>query len=109
MGIKELKEVVDLLAALMKMVDAAMADGKVDMSDLSLLMSLVPVVGPAIQGIGMVDDELKDMSEEEIAEMKAYMDSKFGAGSYEKIGKEVLSCSLSIAKIIKIIQGMKAA
>jgi hypothetical protein len=48
----------------------------VDAADLGLLMQLVPVIGPAVESIGEVIPEAKDLSEAEAAELTAYIVAK---------------------------------
>lgn len=73
-GIKECKELLALLKVLAMAGKKASADGKVDAKDLLILVELlqeVSVVVEGIKGLDMVDDELKDLDSEEIAELGA--------------------------------------
>lgn len=76
-GIKETKELFDGLALVAKSVKAVMKDGKVDLSDVGTLVELgknIDVLSSAIDNIGDVPEELKDLDKAEILEliMKVY-------------------------------------
>lgn len=101
-GVKETKEAITLLARLAGAGDAAMADGKLDLTDLSQLIALVPVASPGIEGIGGVMDELGELSLEERKELEAHTDLEFGEGQYQAIGEEILQAAISIARVFTL-------
>lgn len=76
MGTKELKDVLDLVLTTVEVGKLALADGKVGIEDMGLLLKLIPAVGPAIQGVNMVPAELADMDEAEAAEVVAHVMAK---------------------------------
>lgn len=71
--IKNLKEAVGLAVGILKTVKDAKADGSINAADLGLLIQLVPLVGPAVDGIGEVPSELADLSAAEAAELSAFI------------------------------------
>ena len=78
-GVKEIKELVDGLALLYKVGKAVAADGKVDFSDVSVLLkfqSELSVLVAAADGVAQVGAEVKDLSGEEALELLAYLFSK---------------------------------
>lgn len=106
--IHNIKEVVALVIASVDAVKEAKADGKIGLEDLALLMKLLPVVGPAVDGAGDIPAELSDLSAEEVAEVAAYIMSSHALGDSEK-AKALISGALQIvAGAVTIIQGLKA-
>src|SRR5690606_14394263 len=72
-GTKELKELLDLILKGVEVGVLASKDGKVDAQDLGLLLTLVPHIQPAVDGVGMIPAELGDLSAEEAAEVIAHV------------------------------------
>lgn len=75
-GIKETKEMLDLLLSVLDVGMKARADGKVDMADLGLVLQIVPNLGPAFEGIGEIKAEVSDLSSDEAAELIAHVMGK---------------------------------
>jgi hypothetical protein len=76
LGIKELKELVELPLGLVSAWHDAKADGKVGYEDAALLFKLFPVVGPALDGVSGVPSELADLSSEEAGELVVHVMGK---------------------------------
>lgn len=77
--IKETKELLVFLFQLGSVVkEAKENDGKVTYMDSVLLMKLLPTVGPAIEGIDQVDDEIKDLDATEVDQLVAYIGEETG-------------------------------
>lgn len=76
-GTKELVDVVDLTLDVAKLGLAVAKDKKVDMADLGLLLSSLPMlIGEgvvAVQGAEQIPAELKDLSPEELSELVAHV------------------------------------
>lgn len=110
-GTKELTEVVDLGLTIISVGQAAMKDGKIDVSDLGLLFQLVPAVGPALDGIGDIPAEVTDLSEAEAADLAAHVMLKLSIG--DEHAREVVAKSLSAAAavyaLVKAISAPPAA
>lgn len=79
-GVDSLKKEIDLGVTLVSIVSQAKKDGKVDAADMALLLQLVPVMGPAAEGLSEVMPELKDLSTSEAAELVAYVMAKLSLG-----------------------------
>lgn len=73
MGIDELKQAVKLILDMIQVGVGVAKDGKVDVSDLGLLMTLIPDFGPAFSGAGTIPAELADMTTEEAEELVAFV------------------------------------
>ena len=102
--VKDLKEVITFLGALVGLFPLAMADGKIGLDDAGLLMGLVPSVGPAFEGISNVPNEFGDITVEERAELDAHIDAVFGAGKAPEIGEEVMQIAMRLGRIITIVK-----
>jgi len=63
-GIKEISEVFDAVESLSVDAIVALKDGA-DLSDLSVIMDNLGKIKDAIEGFGNVDDEVKDLDQEE--------------------------------------------
>lgn len=79
-GIKETKEVLDLILTGVNIGVSVAADGKISVEDGALLMQLFPVVGPALSDISLVPQELGELSAEESAELIAHVGGKLTIG-----------------------------
>jgi hypothetical protein len=75
-GIKNTLELFDLGLAVAKAGKEAMADGKVNLFDVGVLLPLFPKVAPALADAEQVAAELKDLDESETAELLAYAKTK---------------------------------
>lgn len=78
-GIKEIKEVIEGLGLLYKVGKEVMADGKVDFSDVTVIMKFqgqLPVLMGAVQGLSDVGAEAKDISGEEAIELLGLLFAK---------------------------------
>lgn len=69
-GIEETKQVVSFGTALTNAIIKALADGKISLLDLGLLINPFTKLFPAIAGIGSVPNEIEDLSEGELEELK---------------------------------------
>lgn len=105
--IKNLKEVVSLVLSGVTAVKSAQADGKIGLEDLALLITLVPSLGPALEGLSDVPAELSDLSAEEVAELAAMV---IAAQSVDDAkAKALISGAFKvIGGAVEIIQGLKA-
>jgi hypothetical protein len=103
MEIKELTEVVDFVIELGNGVGLAVADGKITLGDLGDFLPAARAAMPAISGIGSVDEELLDLSDEEVAEIVNHVVTKFDIPSdkAEKLVEEALELGLKVFKFIK--------
>jgi hypothetical protein len=77
--VKNTKEAVKLVIDAYKVYKSASADGKIDLADLGLVIALVPALQPAIEGIGEVPTEIKDMDLNELSELSAYVVAQLGS------------------------------
>jgi len=106
-GIENTKEVLVLGFTAGGVLKSAMADGKIGLEDLGLLMQLIPVAGPAFEDIGEVVSEFKDLDEEEAKELLSFAAEKLTgvfteAEMVEKINAS-LQVGLAIANLVKVL------
>ena len=84
-GIKETKEVLDLVLTCVNVGVNVAADGKVGVEDGAQLMQLLPVVGPAFGDIAIVPKELAELSGEEAAELVAHIGGKLALNNEQVV------------------------
>lgn len=78
-GIKETKEVLALGFSLGKALKSAKEnDGKIDLNDIGLLLTVIPNVVPAVNDISLVPKELKDLDAAEGQELLDYARQELG-------------------------------
>lgn len=69
-GIKELSEAIIFGISMGEALDLSLADGKIDLADLGILMGPFMKAPDAIEGIGKVKDEIKDLDAAEMEQIK---------------------------------------
>jgi len=65
----ETMEVLDSVEVMVEQYKAAIADGSINLFDLPKLLPIIVALKDAAQGLSMVPEELKDLDEEEMAEL----------------------------------------
>lgn len=93
-GIQNTLEVVEFGVALVKAIDGAKADGKIDLADIGQLFPVAPLVVPMIDGVGQIPKELGDLSDEELELLLAEV-SKIVGGS-EQSAKLIVKVKAAI-------------
>jgi hypothetical protein len=105
---KNTKEVLDLIASIVKAVEASMADGKIDLADVAHLMTVLPKVGPAVDGVGEVGAEFAAITEETEADLALYIKGLYGEGKYELMAEDIKLSALHLARVIAHVRGLAA-
>lgn len=105
-GVKETKDVVTLMAALVIAGDQSWADKKVDFTDLPNLIPVTLTIGPAVENAALVPQELGEYDEEDRAELEAHIDAQFGEGTFQKIGEHIV---VAASRIVAAIAEMRKA
>lgn len=109
-GIKETKEVLQLVFALMKTFKAAKADdGNINMADVKHLVALFPNLSPAVEGITEVPAEIKDLNEAEAKELLTFAAAHLGqlAGEEEELVEKIekgLVVAIALVDLIKVLK-----
>lgn len=74
---KETKEAAAFLFALHMAFDKAQEDGKVDVADLGLLIDPIGKALPAIQNLNLIEEEIKNATDEQLAEFKTWVKASY--------------------------------
>ena len=106
-GIKDTQEALSLIFALGKAVKAASKDG-FGADDLTRLIPVIKYVSPAVDGMGNIPKEIKDLSKEEIKTLMVFGANHLGefAGDNEKLVEQIdkgLSAALAILEFVKVL------
>lgn len=103
MDIKELKEVVDFAVELGNGIGDALADGKITIGDVGDFLPAARAAMPAFSGISNVDDELMDLTDEEVGELARHVADKFDLpqDKAEKIVEDAVDVGLRIFLFVK--------
>jgi hypothetical protein len=67
--INETMEVLDAVEVMIEQYKSAMADGSINLFDIPKLLPIIVALKDAAQGLSLVPEELKDLDEEEMAEL----------------------------------------
>lgn len=104
-GVAQTKEVLDLVLGLVKAGQDSLKDGKIGLEDLTNLLQVLPKVIPAIEGVSLLDDEFKDLSVEEGAELIAYVAAKLAIENEKakEVAVKALQSALSVLALVKAI------
>jgi hypothetical protein len=102
------KQIMDLVASLVKAVEASMADGKIGVEDLAHLMMVLPKIGPAVDGVNEVQAEIAAMTEESEAELRTYIEGLYGSGKYELLAEDAKLAAVHLARVLAHVRGLAA-
>jgi hypothetical protein len=102
-GIKETKEVAELVSEVVKGFIAARKDGKWDAADIGYLLPVFGKLGPALENFAAVGTEIKDLDAAEISSIAATLLSGvvLEEGKMKIYIEEGLQVVISVFKIIK--------
>lgn len=107
-GIQETKDVLNLMVGIAKAVKAAEADGKIGPEDLAQLIAIFPLIGPAMDHIGDVPAEFKDLSVAEAEELAAVVVAQLPGLDNAKVASIVdaaLKAAVANYGLLKAIKG----
>lgn len=105
-GISETKEVVKFGIELGEAFDKGLSDGKFSIEDLSYFFSTFMSAGAAFEGISKVPAEIKDLSSEEMEDLKAFVELEFDIENdkLEELIEKALGVALKIYEIIALFK-----
>jgi len=105
-GLKETKEVLDFAIGAVTAVNNITADKKIDFSDLAHVMALLPIAGPALDGVKEIPAELMDLTSQEGVEMVAYVAAKLSLeNSHAKdIALAAMKAAVATFELIKAVK-----
>lgn len=106
MNLKETTEFVDGLLAIVDLGKKAGADGKIDLMDLPLLLGIIPVIGPAVDGVKLIPGELGHMSAEDASALVAHVMAKLTINDAKAVAiiNEALQTGIHLAALVKAIK-----
>jgi hypothetical protein len=101
MGLKETKELLLLGAKLGNALGEYAQDGVAAIFD--DLLGIYGALGPALEGIDLVDDELLAASEEDYAELEAFVADNFDIpqDQTEQFAKDALKLGIAFVRVYK--------
>ena len=104
--IKNTKELVIFATSLVNNADKAMADGKVSLTDSTLLFEPIRKAGPAIDDLHLVPAELSDLDELEGAELNELVKQELDLRDdiAEEITEDVIVLAVQIALVLRKIR-----
>lgn len=106
-GTTELKAVLALVVDTVNVGVQALKDGKVSLSDLPLLVNLVPELVPAVSGLSKVPAELKDLTEDEAIDVTTFVMGKLAVDSAK--AQAVVAASLKLlVGVVGVVEALKA-
>jgi hypothetical protein len=110
-GVKETKELVGFGLGLGNAVGTALADGKLELSEASLLLPVLLKTPEAFGGIAQIGQELGELDEQEKAELKSFVESEFNIpqDNIEAAIETALKLALDLYGVVKLFTAPKPA
>jgi hypothetical protein len=107
---KDVLAVVDLILDGVGVVVDAEKDGKIDLSDLPLVMKLIPDLGPAFSNLAKVPSELGHMSQEDAGALVAHVIEKLAVTDAHARGiiDAALKAAVSVYALVSAIRAPAA-
>lgn len=105
--IKDTKELVTLVAVLAKAFKDAQADGRIDATDIAVLIQVIPSLTPALENITNIPAELKDLDAAEVQELADAVKvvvGELGDAKYAEVAERAVKAGLAIFEIVKILK-----
>ena len=105
-GIQETKDVVKLGIEIGEAFDRALDNGKLGIEDLSQFFGVFTSASAAFAGITKVPAEIKDLSAEEMEELKSFVETEFDIANdrLEEVIEKAIAAALRIYEIIVLFQ-----
>lgn len=101
LGIKETSEFFDLADETIKAIQNAKADGKVNFLDLPSFIGVPIKMVTAFQGIEKIDDELADLTPEEVLELESRIDKYANNPRYANLVGYLMLAANEVVAIVK--------
>ena len=105
-SLKETKEMLSLIFGLSNAISSSMADGKIDVFDVSNFFGVFGKIGPAFSGSNKILVELEDLDETEKKELIEFVEREysFPIEYVEKAVKMAITALISFIPVIKLVQ-----
>jgi hypothetical protein len=100
-GIKETKELVGFGILTVKAVFNSLADGKIGFEDAWRMIEVLQKAQPALEGVAIIPEELKDLDGPEVDELKKYILTEFDIpnDALEYVIEDALMIGLALARL----------
>jgi hypothetical protein len=107
MGIGELKELLGLILSVGEAIESV--GGSKGLSAVLKFLPVIPRLGPGLGNINLVIPEIKDLSEEERSELKAFVSSDFDLKdeSIEASIEQALYVLIDLSQLIQVLNVAK--
>jgi len=105
---EKVEDILGLLSEVAVAVVKSKEDGDLDIEDIKHFLPLVSSVGPAIQALSGVGEEIQSMTPADWLEVISSVIKKLGpivSPKLEAIVKQSLVCTIEAAKLISVIKG----
>lgn len=106
LDIKDTKEMLDFVMAVVQASVDAAADGKFGLGDIIRFCRVLPKLGPALRGSGNIRAELADLSEEEKKELGDLIQEKFKLENklLEELVEQALIALISLIDLAPLVE-----
>lgn len=103
MGINAIKEILSLVFGLVNVIDDVAVNHLGGLAAVLRFIPIIPKVAPALHDISLVIPQLKDMSDAERAELKAFVASEFNISDdkLELTIEQVLDVAIDLSVLLK--------
>lgn len=104
--LKELQDVVKFAITLAESFEKATADKKIDLTDIGLLMAPLMQVGPAVEGLAKVKEEIKAMKKEDLEALSVYVKEELALDHphTEKVVEGAIDLAVQIFAFVELVK-----
>ena len=101
-GIEDTKDVLKLVFRLVDGYSKSKEDGKFTITDAANFLGAVMVIPQAITGINNVPDEIKELNEAEMQELKDFIAEQFDIADdvLEALIEEIIATAIDVGKLV---------
>lgn len=110
LGIKETKELLVFTSRLANAIDKTLADGKVTVTDAVYIFDPLSAAKDGIDGIGQVDNEIADLSEQEAVELVELfaLELDLSNNLAESLAEEGLALGVAIVNFVNKVRAARS-
>ena len=105
--VKELKEAIGFMCALANGIGEAAKDGEATLGDAAHLVPLLYKLPGAVDGMGKIDDEAADLSQDEIDELVKYVKDELDLPQ-DKVEMAVEEALVLVVQLYSLVRKLKA-
>lgn len=110
-GIQDSKDLLIFLSRTVNAIDKTLTDGKVTITDAVYIFSPLTTVQDAISGIDNVDNELLDLTQEEVNELMDVVARELDLtnDAVETLTEEALALALTLVQFVAKVKNLRAS